>query len=160
MKTAAIFLTAALVATGASAQEIPEGRAMAEATFKSMDTSGRGFVDMGQMLNAREDVFVSMDTDENGSLSYDEFSSWGFGFQQIAEETGRVNAYNTALKILFAFYDLNGDDRLSRTEMRKSVQREFARADMNNNALLEADEFFRGNGYMLAMSAALKPDQE
>jgi len=154
---AACLATAFAAPTVAAAQE-NEGRRLAELAFSGLDTADRGYIDMGEFSNFGNDVFASMDSDENGSLSIGEFMSWDYGMSEIAEELGRVEAYETALRVVFAFWDRDGDGNISRTEHRKSLYSDFQRADTDNDALLTQEEFTSGFSVMVALRAALDPN--
>jgi Ca2+-binding EF-hand superfamily protein len=135
-----------------------EGRRLADLAFSSLDTADRGDIDQGEFSNFGSDVFLSMDGDENGSLSLKEFMSWDYGMSGVAEERGRVEAYETALRIVFAFWDRDGDGNVSRTEHRQSLNFDFQRADTDNDTLLSQEEFTSGFSVMVALRAALDPN--
>lgn len=157
MKNLGLALCMALIAAPVLAEEQSEGRALAELSFESADTKERGYVDMGQMEEMRQDVFYSMDADDNGKLSEPEFLEWGYGFQNIAEEDGKTLAYNTALKVVFSFWDRNNDGAITPTEHRKAIIADFQRADLNSDAVLNKSEFLGGFSVLVAIRAALKP---
>lgn len=148
---------AALIAP-AAALEKSEGRQLAELTFDSVDRHGKGYLHQGDMEATREDVFISIDADDSGSMELPEFLAWGFGFQNIAEEEDRQLAYNTALKVVFSFWDRNGDGKITESEHRKAMLADFDRADVNDNAVLEKGEFLNGFSVLVAIRAALKPE--
>ena len=150
---------AAVIALGTPvvAQEDGGGRRLAQMAFAALDTADRGFVDQGEFSNFGGDVFVSMDSDENGQLTLAEFLSWDYGMEPLAQEAGREDAYETALRVVFAFWDRNGDNTISRTEHRQSLSFDFQRADTDNNALLSEDEFTGGFSVMVALRAAINP---
>lgn len=135
-----------------------EGRKVGETIFASMDPGGRGWIHSGDLEQFRASVFDGMDTDEDGKAIYAEFAAWDPGFAYVADATGRSDAYTTASKIVFAFWDRNGNGELTETEMRLAMTADFRRADLDDDALLSQDEFLLGFPIMLAMRAALRPD--
>lgn len=147
-----------MVSAPALAQQVPEGRALAELSFDSVDAAGKGYLDQGDMEAARRDIFSSMDADNSNTLELSEFLQWSFGFQNIAEDEKKLLAYQTALKVVYSFWDRNGDGKITGTEHRKSVIDDFNRADLNNNAILEKNEFIGGFSVLVAIRAALKPE--
>ena len=157
MKQLAIAVLLPFIATAAVAEEKTEGRRLAELTFESVDTSGRGFVDMGQMEAQRDLIFISMDANDDGRLTEEELTSWDYGFANIAEEQDKVLAYTTALRVVFDFWDRDGDGAITQTEHRKAIFADFERADINSDAVLDQDEFLNGFGIIVALRAALKP---
>ncbi len=151
------LLTAALAVPALASAQTSEGRDLAKLAFKSVDQDERGYIDQGEYTNFGGDVFVSMDYDENNRISLDEFLSWGFGMEQIAEEAGRAEAYETAMRVVFAFWDRNGDTEISKTEYRQSLSADFRRADFNNDAVLSEEEFLSGFSINIAARAAINP---
>ena len=154
----AATLCVAVAAPLAAAAQENEGRRLAELAFTSIDTADRGYADMGEFMNFGGDVFYSMDADENNALSIDEFMAWDYGMLNVAEERGRVEAYETALRVVFAFWDRDGDGAVSRTEHRQSLTFDFRRADINDDTVLTAEEFTSGFSVMVALRAALDPN--
>ena len=157
MKQLAIAALLPFIATASVAETKTEGRQLAELTFESVDTSGRGFVDMGQMEEQRDLIFVSMDANDDGRLTEGELMAWDYGFANLAEEQDKVLAYKTALRVVFDFWDRDGDGDISQTEHRKAIFVDFQRADINDDAVLDQDEFLNGFAIMVALRAALKP---
>ncbi len=157
-----IALTATLAAalalpTFASAQEQSEGRALAGVLFSQLDETDRGFIDQGSFLNFGGDVFFSMDSDKSNALSLSEFLSWDFGMLNVAIEADREDSYYTAMRVVFAFWDRNGNGEVSRDEQRRSVNYDFARADLDNDGALTEEEFTSGFSVMVALRAAINP---
>ncbi|WP_299664716.1 signal transduction protein [uncultured Ruegeria sp.] len=157
-KIIALSLSAFLTAPMVLAAEENEGRRLAELAFASVDSAERGFIDMGEFTNFGSDVFVSMDGDESGKISLDEYMGWDFGLVAVAEERDRMDAYETALRVVFAFRDRDGNGEISKTEHRQSMNFDFQRADLNGDAILTESEFLNGFPVMVALRAALDLD--
>lgn len=151
-----LLLATSAVSSVALAQE-GEGRRLAALTFSSLDTAERGYVDQGEFTTFGGDVFYSMDSDDDDKLSLSEFLNWDFGMRPVAIEAGREAAYETALRVVFAFWDQNGDGLITRTEHRRSMNADFRRADADNDAVLTQDEFIYGFSVMVALRAAINP---
>jgi len=158
MKT---MLTIVVIAIGLAlpgyTQETSEGRNLAELSFDSVDQNEDGYVDKRESNEFGGSVFVSMDDDNSGQLSEDEFLEWGYGFQNIAEEENKELAYRTALRVVFSFWDRDGNGEVSRPEQSHAAMQDFDRADLNGDALLSETEFIGGFSIMVAIRAALKP---
>ena len=140
-----------------SIAQTSEGRDLAKLAFASVDQAGRGYIDQGEYTSFGNDVFVSMDSDENNTLSLGEFLSWGFGMEQVAEEAGRAEAYETAMRVVFAFWDRDGDNKIDLTEYRRSLDADFRRVDANSDAVLTEEEFLLGFSINIASRAAINP---
>lgn len=156
-----MFATAALGLSLAPAfaqeTEVTEGQKLTRLNFESIDTTGKGYIHMGDLEGFVESVFLGMDYDNDGKVTYTEFSSWDPGYQQVAEHEGRPEAYATATKILFALWDIDGNGNISRSEMRRATNVDFQRADLDNNAVLTPEEFKNFN-VILIFRAAIRPD--
>lgn len=151
------FVSVLLCFSQAFGEKTSEGKALAELAFKSI-TDGddsRDFIDLGEFYNFGDLIFTSMDANDDNKLSPEEFSSWDFGFSNIAEKRNRMAAYKTALRVIFAFWDRNGDGMISREENRKSAISDFQRADLNNDSVVTKDEFIHGFTVMIALRTAL-----
>jgi len=148
---------AALTAPSLSAAQETEGRRLAQLAFSQLDNADRGYIDLGEYSIFGTDVFSSMDYDQDDSLSLSEFLNWDYGMLPLAQDAGREDAYYTALRVVFAFWDRNGDGAISKTEHRQSLNADFQRADTDNDATLTSDEFTSGFSVMVALRAAINP---
>ncbi len=151
------ILIAALAAPAGALAQSSEGRDLAKLAFQSVDQADRGYIDQGEFTTFGGDVFFSMDSNENNKLSLSEFLAWGFGMEMVAEEAGRADAYETAMRVVFACWDRNGDNEISRTEHRQSLLADFRRADTDNDAVLTEEEFLLGFSVNVAARAAINP---
>ena len=155
------ILFAALVAAATpmlAQTDKTEGRLTAELTFASIDEAGKGFIDMGDMERFRESVFLGMDYDDDAAVTYPEFAAWDPGFFHIAAQDNKLDAMTTATKIVFSFWDRDGDGTITQSEMRFAVAADFRRADIDDDATLTEAEFINGFAIIVAMRAALRPD--
>ena len=131
------------------------GRDLAELIFGSIDISPDGLADMGAFTSFGDDIFVSMDSDDDGNITPSEFKEWDFGFNFIAEDEGQQRAYDTAQKVLFAFWDRDGNGEISKSEYHKAMIADFRSADINDDAFLSEDEFLTGYVVVRAYRAAI-----
>lgn len=154
----AIGISTCAFAQAVTEADKPAGRLTAELTFSSIDTAEKGFIHQGDLEEFRSVVFSSMDYDDSSKLTYQEFSAWDPGFSSIAEEEGKSEAYTTATKIVFAFWDRNGDGEITEAEMRFAMNADFRRADLDDNGVLSQTEFIQGFAVIVAMRAAIRPD--
>jgi len=156
---AALIFTMPFTAQAQDANDLGiEGRFVGETIFESMDAGGHERVHMGDIERFRSSVFAGMDYDEDKKVTYGEFASWDPGFLFVAEEVGRTDAYTTASKIVFAFWDRDGDGEITEREMRLAMTSDFRRADLDDDAMLSKAEFINGFPIMVAMRAAIRPD--
>ncbi len=154
--TATCALLLALPSAGlAQTDEATPGRELAELIYGSIEDNPTGAADMGEFVNFGQDIFVSMDSNEDGAVNPIEFTEWDFGFNFIAEDEGQQRAYQTAQKVLFAIWDHDGDGEIGRQEYHKSMVWDFRRADTDDDAFLTRDEFLSGYVVNLAYRAAL-----
>ena len=150
-----VLLLALSGAAIAQSDDATPGRDLAELIYGSIEDNPKGAADMGKFINFGQDIFVSMDSNEDSSVDPSEFTEWDFGFNFIAEDEGQQHAYETAQKVLFAFWDRDGNGEISRTEYHKSMVADFRRADTNDDAFLSRDEFLGGYVINVAYRAAI-----
>ncbi|MCR9120948.1 MAG: hypothetical protein NXH91_01580 [Phyllobacteriaceae bacterium] len=152
-------LAIVVAATPALAEQASTfGREVAVVAFRAIDEDGKGHVHMGHMEQFRQGVFAGMDYDNDGRVDFEEFSARDIGFEEAAVEEGRPEAVVTARRILFAMWDRNGDGRLTQSEHRFALSQDFRRADIDDNSVLDQDEYLIGYSVNLVMRAAIRPD--
>ena len=134
-----------------------EGRRLSESAFENIAGSKRGWVDQGVFANAGADVFAAMDYDKDLKLTLAEFLVFDTGMRAVAEESGRLDAHETAMRVVFAFWDRDGDGLVSKSEHSRSLSYDFRRADVDANGKLTLDEFVSGFTIMVALRAAINP---
>lgn len=160
MKPLSILAVVAFAFVGtAKAQEgtcPTPGCELAETVFGSIEENPNGMIDMGEFVYFGESIFISMDSNKSSTVDFDEFTAWDFGFNFIAEERGQQRAYATAQKILFSFWDRNGNKEISRQEFHQSMSSDFRRADADNDAFLTREEFLLGYITNIAYRAAIE----
>lgn len=151
------LVAAMATAMPVAAQEASEGRRLAEQAFTNIAGSDRGWIDQGGFTNFGGDVFAAMDYDDDLKLTLSEFLVYDTGMRAVAEEVGRLDNHETAMRIVFAFWDRDCDGLVSKTEHTRSLTYDFQRADVNDDARLHLDEFTTGFTLMVALRAAINP---
>ena len=134
-----------------------DGRRLAELAFTHVAGSDRGWVDQGGFLETGGHVFAAMDYDGDLKLTLGEFLFFDAGMRDLAEKADRLDAHETAMRVVFAFWDRDGNGLVSRSEHRRSLNSDFQRADINDDARLELEEFINGFTIMIALRAAINP---
>ena len=114
---------------------------VARAAFVSSDRNEDGVIDTQEVEIMSNSMVASMDYDDNGSVTAEEFDQFDFGLDTSTEAEGKLAQYATAKRILFALQDLNSDGTLSSDEHLRSLELGFARADRNENGAMEKDEY-------------------
>ena len=104
-----------------------------------------------------DDVFLSMDSDGSGSLSLGEFYNWGFGMHNAAADAGQTQAFETAMRVVFALWDRDADNRIPVQEYRQAFGNELLRADLDQDGILTETEFLAGFSIVVASRAAIHP---
>ena len=61
------------------------------------------------------------------------------------------------MKVVYGFWDRNGDGSITEGEHRKAIVADIERADLNGDAVLDKSEFLRGFSVLVAIRAALQP---
>ncbi|SNZ19352.1 EF-hand domain-containing protein [Cohaesibacter gelatinilyticus] len=155
LTTRALILFMTIAAVPTQADEATPGGGLAKDIYGSIEDNPNGRVDLGEFINFGRSIFDSMDSDESGHVDFSEFTEWDFGFNFIAEEKGQEQAYKAAQKIIFAFWDRDGDGKLQLKEYHKSMNWDFNRADLNDDAFLSRNEFLEGYIVNVAYRAAI-----
>ena len=135
-----------------------EGRLTSELTFQSIDTQSKGYIHQGDLEEFRESVFAGMDLNDDHAVTFQEFITWDPGFSNLAETKKKTDAYQVALRVVFAFWDRDGNDKITTSEMRHAMNADFRRADLNDDAILSENEFLNGFTIIVAVKAAFRPD--
>lgn len=151
-----VVIAVSMAFAGAAFAAEPEGKVLAELAFKGLDQNADGFATMEEYQSHAEDVFVSMDSNDNNSLTWDEFGSWGFGMSNIAESTGREQAYETARRTVFDLWDRSFDWEVSPEEQRRGVTADFISADENRDGRLSKDEYTKFSIVNITLRSALR----
>lgn len=139
------------------AQDETEGRRLALMAFESVDRSDPGYLDQAEFLNFGYEIFFRMDTNQSNDVTLNEFLAFDNGMRSLAVEEGQEAAHDTALRVVYAFWDRNGDGKITRREHRLSLSADFDRADADGDALLTEDEFTGGFSIMVALRSAINP---
>ncbi|MEM9105244.1 MAG: hypothetical protein AAGC96_06275 [Pseudomonadota bacterium] len=159
MKLVKLAIIAALsTATAAPILEAPalaqsSGKELTQITFASTDQNGDGALSVSEMSEMAQNITVSMDADEDMSVSLSEFMEWDFGFHYLAEQEDGDEGYAAVKRIMFALHDLNSDGAIDPTETRITTFWSFSRADLDNDRLLSEDEYFSAWMPVLLMKA-------
>jgi hypothetical protein len=159
MKTA-ILATAFLASLAITSPAIADETAWKEISglaFGTIDNDESGAVTPGEFSSFGDDVFLSMDGDESGSLSLAEFYNWGFGMHEAAKDAGQTKAFKTAMRVVFALWDRNGDEQVTVEEYRQSIGFEFMRADVDQDRRLSEPEYLSGFSVVVAAHSAINP---
>ncbi len=158
MKTLSATCALLMALSGAAmaqSDKMTPGRELAELVFGSIEDDPNGTADMGEFVSFGQDIYISMDANDDGSVDKNEFIEWDFGFDFIAEDEGQERAYLTAQKVIFAIWDRDADGKITQSEYHKSMVNDFKRADVDDDAFLTRGEFLDGYVVNLAYRAAL-----
>lgn len=140
----------------APAEPEPENRDIVETAFSTTDQNNNGSLDRTEAQNMADNMFLSMDYDDNASVSAAEFDEWDFGLVYTAASAGQSAQYGAAKRILFALRDLNSDGEISQEEYQRSLEHDFSRADRDGDESMTKDEYATGFLPSLLFRAALE----
>ena len=154
---AAIIAAASLPFSAASAADYRESRGKVLATeyFAAMDTNGDNHLSVSEYIRQKQQEFVSMDADDNRILSWDEFKSFSFGMETIAQEKRRMAGYKVARRVLFDLMDRDNNWWLTEREQENGFIRDHMLADENDDGLLSESEFLWNSMYSITLRSAL-----
>jgi hypothetical protein len=115
--------------------------ALAHLQFRDIDADHDGLATADEFTAYSDLVLVSMDSDGSGDLREQEFTSWGFGMQNLADAAGTRQGYDTALRVIFDYWDRDNDAAISAAELSDASMSSFAHADTGGDAMLDEAEF-------------------
>jgi Ca2+-binding EF-hand superfamily protein len=130
-----------------------EAVAAADARFAKMDANADGVLNEADKAAKIKVHFAEMDTDRNGAINEAEFVA---AHEMRAEKRedrrekrmgqgghggkmGRHGRHHGGMKML-AMADTNGDKAVSQAEFRAVAEARFAKADVNNDGTISAEE--------------------
>lgn len=121
----------------------------------SMDENNDGYVTPGEADTFAVYVGVSMDTNSDGLVEYQEFLDWDPGFQWLADKRGTGIAYRQMKGDLFKIWDADSDGRVTRNEILDVARFEFAVSDINGDSKIDADELASGSLSIVSLMNAV-----
>ena len=130
------------------------GKELSQITFAGADQNNDGALSFEEVAKTGADIFVSMDANDDRSVSQAEFNEWDWGYFYLAEKKGETEKYNAVKRILFALRDLNSDKRIDESEMRVGSFTDFSRADLNHDRVLSELEFLNAWTPILVLKSA------
>lgn len=143
---AAAIVATAIVATPALAQssDEPEPRQLAGLVFGSVDADGDELATYSEMLDFSEQIVFAADTNADGAMSLEEFSTWDFGMQNIARERGREDAMASTIRFVHDLWDRDNDRLISKQELERGIIASMDYADLDGDRTLTRTEFLDG----------------
>ena len=138
-----------------AAEQEPRGKVLATEYFAAMDTNSDSHLSVSEYIQQKKQEFASMDGDDNRILSWDEFKSFSFGMETIAQEKRRMAGYKVARRILFDLMDRDNNWWLTEREQENGFIRDHMLADENDDGLLSESEFLWNSMYSITLRSAL-----
>ena len=152
---AAAFIAVALPFAVVADEPEPRGKILATEYFNSMDTNGDKHLSHDEYLTQKSLEFVAMDGDDNRILSWDEFKSFSFGMETIAQEKRRMAGYKVARRVIFDLFDRDNNWWMTELEQQNGFAMDHEMADENNDGLLSMNEFLWNSMYSITLRSAL-----
>lgn len=152
-------LTVLLTAAAAVAQGEPyDGAWLAVLEFQTIDKDRNEAVSLVEILAHGNLAFLSLDSDESDAVDVAEFTSWGWGQENIAIENDRLQAFRATQRVVADLLDRNNDGAFSREELQEVLAWSFAYADLDGNSTLSQDEYLEGLIFNIAFRNGALPD--
>ncbi len=158
MKPLLAFVFTVAISSQVCAQEQDEAMELARLGFKAVDADANGELTIVEMLDYAELVFTSMDTDDSGGLTEEEFSTWGFGMSNVAEDRGLSPNYKSSIRIMYDLWDRNNDAAVTSQEHEAAILFSRSYADLNGDNLLSEQEYLDGFLFNVAVRNAVRED--
>jgi hypothetical protein len=135
-----IILAGAICATASTAH--------AQLRFQGMDTNRDGVITRAEW-RGNDTAFRGQDWNQDGILSGEEVRTGGrrqHNWNQDWNRDGRVDDVDTQIAQRFRGYDMNGDNRVARSEWAGDA-RFFTRLDTSRDGYLSMEEYAQGGGF-------------
>lgn len=120
--------------------------------FLAFDTNQDGAATANEMVDGLFAIFAASDSDQNGSVSLDEFKTISLGYAFVAEKTGKLAAYEASRVVIFNRWDKNADGKLTPPEM---VGGSMLETLESAKFALSREDFFKTK-YVMEMTDSLK----
>ena len=160
MKNLLMAGTALLCLTSSSAAALDEDLAELNQTiFESVDVNEDGRVSQREIELYRLLVLASMDANGDGIILRDEYMDWDLGFEHLAIQKDRLNAYWKARGDVFNAWDNDQDGILSPAEQSVYQIIDFFEASGRTNRPLNLAQFSTGLRIIAAMNGALSNNE-
>lgn len=134
---------------------VDAGLALAEAVATEVDVNGNGSAELREVLDYSREAFVAVDADGSGDVTFAEFETDIFGFRDLAEFRGRLQAYQTANRIAFDLFDRDNSGAVSLEEHELALANSVFYADLDGDSVLSRDEFLNGFIYFVVLRNGL-----
>lgn len=154
MKLLSALLIAASLVLPATAQESATQQLM-KLSFDTTDEDRSGQLTLAEMITQTDKIFSSMDENDDGNATQQEFLVWDFGFRNIAEDQGKLLALDSSMTLVFDYWDRDNDQLLHVSELQQGIVRSFQYADVDGSSQLSVDEYIKGFIANLAVQSAL-----
>jgi|GEM_PF-406363 len=160
MKTLTFALALALAAATTSALALdPELETVNRTAFETVDANGDGRVSRREIDHYRELVMLSQDANDDGVVTFEEYSAWDMGWRQLGEARGKLDRLKAARTEVFDFWDKDDDGRLSAAEQLMSQTVDFYAADTDRDHAIDFTAFTTRLRIIAAMNEALSESE-
>lgn len=138
-------------------ETIQSSQDIGEAAFVSSDRNQDGVIDDEELETMANSMFVSMDYDDDRTVTQEEFNQWDFGLVTTSKREGTEAEFETAKRILFALHDLDSNVVIDQDEHISSLKLAFQRADQDASDSMEKDEYAERFLPNIIFRAAMEP---
>ncbi len=129
-----------------------------QTTFRAVDANKDGLVSQREVAHFHNLVMISMDGDDDGAISLDEYMYWDAGWASLAATRDRLSEYNAARREVFNAWDTNEDGELSLDEQALGGTQDFLAASDKSDQPLTPEQFSTRLPIIMAMNEALTAD--
>ena len=124
-------------------------------TFRSFDLNNDGKISRREHIRFSDLASLSMDANNDETLSIEEFLMWGIGYAHFGIQAGKTAAVEEAKRQVYGSCDLNKDGKLHGDEFSVCSLYDFYRADLDRDGALNQAEFIQEFRIIVALRAPL-----
>ncbi|MEH6527803.1 MAG: antibiotic biosynthesis monooxygenase [Sneathiella sp.] len=128
--------------------------------FQSVDLNKDGLLSLREVDLFRQDVMISQDYDDDGTVTAEEYLGWDMGWNHLAETRGVADQYWQARQHVFDAWDTNHDGVLDTEEQALSQSKDFYTAANQSNTPLNFEAFKSNLRIMAEMNKAVNTNTE
>lgn len=131
--------------TAVREKAIPPAVDLMQMVGESFDLDGDGKISEPEFAEFSRLTWFSKDTNDDKVITEEEFKAWDFGFDYIAAEKGKDADFDQVKSDLFAYWDADGNGKITPEEIEAAAKAEFANSDTDQDGFVSGRDLAFGS---------------